>query len=596
MFDPKKNQYYFLELNPRLQVEHTVTELITDVNLPACQLQVAMGIPLHRITYIRKFFLEEEFGDSKIDFYNSKRRKPIGHTIACRITGENPDDSFRPTSGAIQELTFRSSPKTWGYFSVGATGGLHEFADSQFGHIFASGATREEARREMLRALRQISIVGDIWTTVAYLCHLLESQDFIKNQISTQWLDGLIQQGPREPSINNWLVIISGVLFKAFSVVSKKESEYIAYLQRGQVPPKDLIPINSPLNPINIEVVYRNTKYSVNVLQGAYNKFILFTNSPNEFVECEVRSLGDGGLLILIDDGAHVCYGSENITGLKLNLDGQVFVLEPDYNPTELRATTAGKLVRFLVENNSFISTGTPFAEIEVMKMYMQLNSSESGIIRFAQTPGNVISVGSMLATLDLEDPTKVKRADLYKGEIPKMKDPIAKGAKLNQKFHHTLLLIKNVLDGFYHPLPDELADNLFEYLYDPLLPCLEFSEATKRVSPRFPQTVFDAITKELDKALHIVEGKSHQAQKGNTHTPEYIAKTISEILSEYNKKLNPQKQEEFALFTVSLRALCEKYENGINANVTQVLSDILNSFLKVNFKNQSPAFHSLIF
>ena len=51
--------------------------------------------------------------------------------IATRITAENPDQGFKPSSGAMQELNFRSSNNVWGYFSVGVSGGLHEFADSQ---------------------------------------------------------------------------------------------------------------------------------------------------------------------------------------------------------------------------------------------------------------------------------------------------------------------------------------------------------------------------------------------------------------------------------------------------------------------------------
>ena len=70
-----------------------------------------------------------------------------GHVIACRITAENPDEGFQPGSGTVQELNFRSSKNVWGYFSVAASGGLHEFADSQFGHCFAWGETREHARR-----------------------------------------------------------------------------------------------------------------------------------------------------------------------------------------------------------------------------------------------------------------------------------------------------------------------------------------------------------------------------------------------------------------------------------------------------------------
>jgi len=54
---------------------------------------------------------------------------------------------FKPSSGTVKELNFRSMKNVWGYFSVGAEGGLHEFADSQFGHCFAWGEDREAARR-----------------------------------------------------------------------------------------------------------------------------------------------------------------------------------------------------------------------------------------------------------------------------------------------------------------------------------------------------------------------------------------------------------------------------------------------------------------
>ena len=60
-----------------------------------------------------------------------QRPTPKGHVIAARITAENPDQGFKPSSGAMQELNFRSSNNVWGYFSVGVSGGLHEFADSQ---------------------------------------------------------------------------------------------------------------------------------------------------------------------------------------------------------------------------------------------------------------------------------------------------------------------------------------------------------------------------------------------------------------------------------------------------------------------------------
>lgn len=129
-----------------------------------------MGIPLHRIKDIRLLYGEAPWGDTIINFENAACvPSPRGHVIAARITSENPDEvrlyhlanrtffcslsllfcadsqGFKPSSGTVQELNFRSSKNVWGYFSVGATGGLHEFADSQFGHCFSWGENREEA-------------------------------------------------------------------------------------------------------------------------------------------------------------------------------------------------------------------------------------------------------------------------------------------------------------------------------------------------------------------------------------------------------------------------------------------------------------------
>ena len=134
-----------------VQVEHPCTEMVTEINLPAAQLQIAMGIPLHRIRDIRLLYGADPTGDSLIDFDSPEQQpEPNGAVIACRITAENPDEGFKPSSGQIQELNFRSSRNVWGYFSVGVSGGLHEFADSQFGHCFSWGETRDQARRYSL--------------------------------------------------------------------------------------------------------------------------------------------------------------------------------------------------------------------------------------------------------------------------------------------------------------------------------------------------------------------------------------------------------------------------------------------------------------
>jgi acetyl-CoA carboxylase/biotin carboxylase 1 len=212
LYDTDGN-FFFLELNPRLQVEHPCTEMIADINLPASQLLIAMGIPLHRIKCIRTLYGENPWGDSLINFEHPKSKpQPWGHVIAARITSENPDEGFKPSSGTVQELNFRSSKNVWGYFSVAASGGLHEFADSQFGHCFSWGEDREQARENLVIALKELSIRGDFRTTVEYLITLLETPAFQENSIDTSWLDALIAERVQADKPDIMLGVICGAL------------------------------------------------------------------------------------------------------------------------------------------------------------------------------------------------------------------------------------------------------------------------------------------------------------------------------------------------------------------------------------------------
>ncbi len=120
-----------------------------------------MGIPLNEIPDIRAFYgRPDRYGHDAIDFMAEDYAPIRNHIIAARVTAENPDEGFKPTSGTIERVKFQSTSSVWGYFSVGANGGIHEFADSQFGHLFASGATREAARKNLVLALKEIEVRG----------------------------------------------------------------------------------------------------------------------------------------------------------------------------------------------------------------------------------------------------------------------------------------------------------------------------------------------------------------------------------------------------------------------------------------------------
>ena len=94
------------------------------------------------------------------------------------VTTEDPDEGFKSTSGSSERIKFQSTSNVWGYFSVGANGSTHEFADLQFGHLFAKGPTHEHARKALVLALKEIEVRGEIRTMVEYLVQRLETDAF----------------------------------------------------------------------------------------------------------------------------------------------------------------------------------------------------------------------------------------------------------------------------------------------------------------------------------------------------------------------------------------------------------------------------------
>ncbi|KAF9581259.1 acetyl-coenzyme-A carboxylase, partial [Lunasporangiospora selenospora] len=485
LYSHSTDTFFFLELNPRLQVEHPTTEMVSGVNLPAAQLQIAMGLPLNRIKDIRVLYGLQPTGTSEIDFdFNQQvsfetQRKPApkGHVIAVRITAENPDAGFKPSSGMMQELNFRSSTNVWGYFSVNSAGGLHEFADSQFGHIFAYGQDRGQSRKNMVVALKELSIRGDFRTTVEYLIRLLETQEFEENTINTGWLDSLISKNLTAERPETMLAVMCGAVNKAHSISENYLKEYKRSLEKGQVPSKDV------LRSVNqLDFIYEGIRYNFTATRSGPNSYTLYLNGS--VTSISVRPLTDGGLLVLLDGKAHTTYSLEEVQATRLMVDGKTCLLEKENDPTQLRSPSPGKLVRFLVESGDHVTASQAYAEIEVMKMYMPLIASEDGIVQFIKQPGTSLEAGDIIGILSLDDPSRVRHAKPFEGQLPPMGQPTVHGAKPHQRFRELKLILDNAMDGYDNQaLIQPTLKEIFEVLQNPELPYLEFSEVFAALS-----------------------------------------------------------------------------------------------------------------
>ncbi|CAB1319436.1 unnamed protein product [Coregonus sp. 'balchen'] len=582
--------FHFLELNPRLQVEHPCTEMIGDVNLPAAQLQIAMGIPLHRIKDIRMLYGETPWGDTTINFEAPDCvPSPRGHVIAARITSENPDQGFKPSSGTVQELNFHSSKNVWGYFSVGATGGLHEFADSQFGHCFSWGENREEAISNMVVAMKELCIRGDFRTTVEYLIKLLETESFRNNDIDTGWLDNLI----------------------ADKVQAERPDTVLGVVCGGQV-----LPAASLLNTVEVDLIYEGVKYCLK----SPTTYVVIMNGSD--IEIDVHRLSDGGLLLSYNGSSYTTYMKEDVDSYRITVGNKTCVFEKEKDPTVLRSSSAGKLLLYLVEDGGHICAGNSYAEIEVMKMVMTLTVVESGCVRYVKRHGAVLEPGCVVARMDLDDPSSIHPAsypltyfnttlwlhlnwhpipyilhyignrvpfgtipvELNTASLPAQQPLPIVGEKLHQVFHMVLENLVKVMDGYCLTEPyfsnkvKQWVGTLMKTLRDPSLPLLELQEIMTSVSSRIPPGVEKAIRKVM----------AQYASNITSVLCQFPSQRIACILDSHAATLQRKADREvFFMNTQSIVQLVQRYRSGIRGYMKSVVLDLLKRYLQVEMQFQ---------
>ena len=583
LYNITTGEYSFLEVNPRLQVEHPVTETITGVNLPAVQLQIAMGIPLHKMPHIRKFYGQlDANGVSPIDFDTAPQNPPLGHCMAGRITAENPDEGFKPTSGAIHELHFRSLPGVTGNFSVGVSGGVHQFADSQFGHVFAHKSTREEAGVLLSQALGELGVRGEIHCNIKYLRALIEKEVFRNDAHSTAWLDGLIaaKDKPVDLSLTAHAIVMCGAVMRAHTRHFELEERVVDALTRG-VPPEAWM---TNLSEHKFELIYDDVKYALRVTQGSPTLFYVRVNNVAA-CEAEVLTLANGGLKVFLGGRARVVHAEPSKVGLKVHIDGRPCFFPDDRDPTRMTAPGTGKLLRYLVADNARAQEGTPYCEIEVMKTVMPLIATSTGIITHLLQPGASLETGDEVCAVQVEDPSSVRVSEPFVGEFTSFQARKLTGSlKLDSALvTHNLNSagIIQILAGYDFTGNDDPVSPLLKVIGTARLAADDFAETKEAVSSRADTESLAELAAIEQLLLTAVQSEMNGSTDEDKFSTEKDAqrlnnKDIVSIAVRQVKDLIEKCGPDF----LPMRLFVEQFEGGLHMNRVRVLTRFLETFL----------------
>lgn len=338
-----------------------------------------------------------------------------------------------------------------------------------------------------------------------------------------------------------------------------------------------------------MELIADQTRYTLQACATAPNAYALLMNGTRKTVP--LHRLADGGLLLTVDGATRTTYMREEIDRYRVIIDNRTFVFEKENDPSVVRSPSAGKLLNLLVEDDGHVTRGQAYAEIEVMKMVMQLCAPEAGHLTWCRRAGAVLETGAIIAHIRLDDETMVKKAtpslatfdEVTVESKPAAGRQLRAGGSDGSNMQHTFARLKQALEDNLagYCLPVEHCDALFrqhiadfmQLLRMPLLPMLQLQDALASISNRMPAQVEADIREQL---------RLYQSHITSTLV-QFPSQAIGAVLDAHAATIAaPAERAQFLQLTGDVVQLIQRFRHGLRGHTKLTLERIFEAFLGV--------------
>jgi geranyl-CoA carboxylase alpha subunit len=372
-------EFYFLEMNTRLQVEHPVTEEITSLDLVEWQLRVAAGEPLP---------LRQE--DVRLD----------GHAIEVRLYAESPEKNFLPQSGTVFLWAPASGKGVRVDHGIRSGQEISPFYDPMIAKVIAHGRTREEARRRLVRALRETVLFG-LPNNKAFLVALLNHAVFAKGEtttgfIPTHFAADSAAMAEKQPSAR-LLALASTLLYERSA---RRLAPLVSSWDSSGVFSKPLkLAIGEKETPVSL-TARSDSAYSVAVAGETVDLEIMWRDQASvRYAIGGVQASGsyafDGATLHLETDGEQLTT-RETSHEIKSAADRD--------GGARLVAPMNGRIVAVLAQAGEAVKKGQRIVILEAMKMQHEIVAGRDGVLEAVSVKeGDQVATRHVLATLAAE-------------------------------------------------------------------------------------------------------------------------------------------------------------------------------------------------